>query len=187
LYLIFAFIFKLYSRVWRYISINDLFLIAGTVTGALIVCILYFNIAKGMYFPWTVKALTLFTSIAFIAGSKLVWRLYWERKNPYKIKEERILIVGAGDAGDVICREIEKRKDLGLMVGFIDDDITKVGSIIRNKKVFGVIDDINGIISKEKVGVVIIAIPSARGSEIRRIISKINNKDVKIKNRAGSV
>ena len=181
LYLIFAFIFKLYDRVWRYISINDLFLIAGTVTGAAIVCVLYYNIAMGIYFPTTVKVLAWFISLSLIAGSRLLWRLYWERKSPYKRKEERVLIVGAGDAGDVICREIEKRKDLGRMVGFIDDDIGKVGSIIRNKKVLGIIDDINGIINREKIDVVIIAIPSAKGSEIRRVISKINNKDVKIK------
>jgi len=135
----------------------------------------------GIYFPWTVKALTWFISVALIAGSKLVWRLYWERKNLFKRKEERILIVGAGDAGDIICREIERRTDLGWMVGFIDDDISKIGRIIRNKKVFGVVDDIKGIIKKEKVGVVIIAIPSIKGSQIRRIISKIDNKDVKIK------
>ena len=181
LYLIFAFIFKLYNRIWRFICIADLILIAGTVTGTVIVCILYFNIAKGLYFPWTVKTLTWFISVALIAGSKLVWRLYWERKNPFKRKEERILIVGAGDAGDVICREIEKRKDLGRIVGFVDDDISKVGSIIHNKKVLGVIDDINEIINKKKVGVVIIAIPSIKGREIRRIIGKIDNKDVKIK------
>jgi len=181
LYLVFAFMFKLYDRVWRYISINDLFLIAGTVSGAIIVCILYYNIAMGIYFPWTVKILAWFISLSLIAGSRLVWRLYWERRNPYKKKKERILIVGAGDAGDVICREIEKRKDLGQMIGFIDDDIGKVGNIIRNKKVLGVIDDINLIINKKKIDIVIIAIPSARGSEIRRIISKINNKDVEIK------
>jgi FlaA1/EpsC-like NDP-sugar epimerase len=181
LYLIFAFIFKLYSRIWRYISINDLFLIAKTVTCMVVALILYFNIGKGIYFPWTVKALTWFISVSLIGGSKLVWRLYWEKRVPFKRREERILIVGAGDAGDVICREIEKRKDLGQMVGFIDDDIAKVGSIIRSKRVLSVIDDINGIINEEKIGVVIIAIPSAKGSEIRRIISKIDNKDVKIK------
>lgn len=103
LYLIFAFIFKLYSRIWRFICINDLFLIAETVTGAVVVCILYFNITKGIYFPWTIKALTWFISVVLIDGSKLVWRLYWERKNPFERKEERILIVGAEGAGDVIA------------------------------------------------------------------------------------
>jgi len=181
LYLAFALIFKLYSRVWIYISINDLFLIAETITGAAVVCLLYCNIAEGIYLPWAVKVLTWFISVALISGSRLVWRLYWERRNHFTRKAERILVVGAGDAGDVICREIEKRKDLGRMVGFVDDDITKVGSIIRNKKVLGVIDDINEIINREKVVVVIIAIPSIKGSEIRRIVSKINNKDIKIK------
>ena len=181
LYLAFALIFKLYSRVWIYISINDLFLIAETITGAAVVCLLYCNIAEGIYLPWAVKVLTWFISVALISGSRLVWRLYWERRNHFTRKAERILVVGAGDAGDVICREIEKRQDLGQMVGFVDDDITKVGSIIRNKKVLGVIDDINEIINREKVVVVIIAIPSIKGSEIRRIVSKINNKDIKIK------
>jgi len=181
LYLIFAFIFKLYSRIWRFICINDLFSIAETVTGAIVVCILYFNIAKGISLPWTVRALTWFISVALIAGSKLVWRLYLERKNPFERKEERILIVGAGGAGEVICREMEKRKDLGRMVGFVDDDISKVGSIIRNKKVLGITDDINKIINRERVDIVIIAIPSIKGSEIRRIIRKIDNKGVKIK------
>ena len=180
-YIVFAILFKLYKRVWRYLSINDLFLITGTVTIAVVSSLLYLNFVIKIYIPWSVKILTWFFSLAFIGGSKLVWRLYCEKKSGFKRGGEKILIVGAGDAGDVICREIEKRQDLGQMVGFVDDDITKVGSIIRNKKVLGVIDDINEIINREKVVVVIIAIPSIKGSEIRRIISKINNKDVKIK------
>lgn len=181
LYLIFAFIFKLYKRIWIFISISDLILIAETVTATVVVCILYYNLVRGVYFPWTVKVLTWFVSVALIAGSKLVWRLHWERKNPFKRKEERILVIGAGHAGEVICREIEKRKDLGMLVGFVDDDISKVGNILRNKKILGVVDDINEIINRKKVGLVIIAIPSAKGSEIRRIIKKIVNKDVIIK------
>ncbi|HER24675.1 MAG TPA: polysaccharide biosynthesis protein [Candidatus Atribacteria bacterium] len=181
LYLIFALIFKLYNRIWRYICISDLFLITGTITAAVVSWILYCNIVKGIYFPWTVKALTWFISLAFISGSKLVWRLYWERRDPFKRKEERILIVGAGDAGNVICREIGKRKDLGQMIGFIDDDVNKIGSVIQNKKVLGSVDKINEIISWGKIDTVIIAIPSITGSEIRRIINKIENKDVKIK------
>ena len=180
-YIVFAILFKLYKRVWRYLSINDLFLIIGTVTIAAVSSLLYLNFVIKIYIPWSVKILTWFFSLAFIGGSKLVWRLYCEKKSGFKRGGEKILIVGAGDAGDVICREIEKRQDLGQMVGFVDDDITKVGSIIRNKKVLGVIDDINEIINREKIGVVIIAIPSIKGSEIRRIISKINSKDVKIK------
>jgi FlaA1/EpsC-like NDP-sugar epimerase len=63
----------------------------------------------------------------------------------------------------------------------VDDDIAKVGRIIRNKKVLGPIDKINEVIDKEKVGMVVIAIPSAKGSEVRRIIDKIEKRDIKIK------
>ena len=180
-YIIFAIVFKLYSRIWAYISIRDLFLIAETVTVTVVALILYFNIVMGIYFPWTVKALTWFISVSLIGGSKLIWRLYWEKRVPFKRREERILIVGAGDTGNIISREMEKRKDLGRLVGFVDDDVTKIGSVIRNKKVLGSIDKISEIINKENIGVVVITIPSAKGSEIRRIVDKINTQDVKIK------
>lgn len=180
-YIVFAMIFKLYKRLWRYISINDLFLIAVTVTTAMICSLLYLNFVIGIYIPWTVKALTWFFGLAFIGGSKLIWRLHWERKTRFKRREERILIVGAGDAGEVICREIERRKDLGRLVGFVDDDTAKIGTVIHNKKILGSTDKINEIIDKEKVGIVVIAIPSAKGSEIRRIVGKITIKNVKIK------
>ena len=180
-YIIFAIVFKLYSRIWAYISIRDLFLITETVTVTVVALILYFNIVMGIYFPWTVKALTWFISVSLIGGSKLIWRLYWEKRTPLKRREKRILIVGAGNAGDTICREIEKRKDLGLLVGFVDDDVAKIGRVIHNKKVLGPIDKINEIINKEKISVVVITIPSAKGSEIRRIINKINIQDVEIK------
>jgi FlaA1/EpsC-like NDP-sugar epimerase len=180
-YIAFAMIFKLYKRLWRYISINDLFLITGTVTAAMIVSLLYLNLVIKLYIPVSVKALTWFFSLAFIGGSKLIWRLYWERKAHFKRREERILIVGAGDAGEVICREIERRKDLGKLVGFVDDDTTKIGTVIHNKKILDSTDKINEIIDKEKVGMILIAIPSTKGSEIRRIVDKITIKNVKIK------
>ena len=67
------------------------------------------------------------------------------------------------------------------MVGFVDDDVAKIGSVIHNKKVLGSTDKINEIIDKKKVDMVVIAIPSAKGSNIREVINKINRKHVKVK------
>lgn len=180
-YFIFALIFKLYNRIWIYTSINSLFIVTVTTTCAVAACVLYFNIGKEISFPRTVQVLTWFISLSLIGGSKLLWRLYWEKRTPFKRRGERILIVGAGDAGNIVCREIDKRKDLGILVGFVDDDTAKIGKIIHNKKVLGPIENINKIIEKEKVGMVVITIPSAKGSEIRRIINKINTQNIKIK------
>ena len=180
-YIVFAILFKLYNRLWRYISINDLFLIAGTVTVAIISSLLYLNFVIKSYIPWSVKALTWFFSLAFIGGSKLVWRLYCERKSGFKRGGEKVLIVGAGDAGEIIAREIIKRCDLGTLIGFIDDDKEKIGQRIHNRLIFGSIKEINDVLEKEQINTVIIAIPTAKGKQIKRIVDNIKNKKVKIK------
>jgi len=184
-FLLFAVVFRLYKRIWRYLSIGDLFLIAEVVTGGIFVTVLCLNWVKGIAFPRTVVALTWFFSLALVGGSRLVWRLYCERKGTLNRGQERILIVGAGDAGEVISREIIKRCDLGELVGFVDDDKEKVGKRIHNVKVLGNIEGINDILEKEQVSTIIIAIPTASGKEIKRIVDNIKNKEVKIKTLPG--
>ena len=180
-YIVFALLFKLYNRLWRYISISDLFLITWTVTIAMISSLLYLNFVIKSYIPWSVKMLTWFFSLAFIGGSKLIWRLHFERKVVFEKGKERKLIIGAGDAGEVIAREIIKRPDLGDLIGFIDDDKEKVGKRIHNKLIFGSVKEINDVLEKKHINTVIIAIPTASGKQIKRIVDKIKNKKVKIK------
>ena len=180
-YIVFALLFKLYNRLWRYISINDLFLITGTVTIAMISSLLYLNFVIKSYIPWSVKMLTWFFSLAFIGGSKLIWRLYCEKKSNFKVVGEKVLIVGVGDAGEVISREIIKRCNLGTLIGFVDDDEEKIGKKIHGRKVLGRVKDINDVLEKEKINTVIIAIPTAKGKQIKKIIDNIKNKKVKIK------
>ena len=184
-FLLFALIFKLYQRVWRYLSISDLFLIAEVVTGGMFVSVLYLNWMKGIVFLGTVVALTWFFSLALIGGSRLVWRIYCERDGVFKKGKERILIVGAGDAGEVISREIIRKPVLGKLIGFVDDDKEKIGKRIHNIKVLGNIKEIDGILEKEQINMDIITIPTASGKEIRRIIDHIKNKRVKIRTLPG--
>ena len=180
-FLLFAVVFRLYKRIWRYLSIGDLFLIAEVVTGGIFGTVLCLNLVKSIAFPRTVVALTWFFSLALVGGSRLVWRLYCERKGALNKGQERILIVGAGDAGEVISREIIRRPDLGKLVGFVDDDKEKIGKRIHNRAVFGSVKEINDILEKEQINTVIIAIPTASGKEIKRIVDNIKNKKVKIK------
>ena len=184
-FLLFAVVFRLYKRIWRYLSIGDLFLITEVVTAGIFASVLCLNLVEGFFPPRTVIALTWFFSLALVGGSKLIWRLYCERKSDFKKGEEKILIVGAGDAGEVIAREIIKRGDLGTLIGFIDDDKEKIGKRIHNREVFGSVKGINDILEKEQINTVIIAIPTARGKEIKRIVDNIKNKEVKIKTLPG--
>jgi FlaA1/EpsC-like NDP-sugar epimerase len=151
----------------------------------MIISLLYLNFVIGIYIPWTVKVLTWFFILAFIGGSKLVWRLHCEKKSGFKKGGERVLVVGAGDAGEVISREIIKRCDLGTLIGFVDDDKEKIGKRIHNRTVFGSIKEINDVLEKEQIDTVIIAIPTASGKQIKRIVDNIKNKKVKIKTLPG--
>lgn len=184
-FLLFALVFKLYKRIWRYLSIGDLFLIAEVVTGGIFGAVLCLNWLKGIAFPRTVVALAWFFSLALVGGSRLVWRLYCERKGALNRGQERILIVGAGDAGEVISREIIRRPDLGKLVGFVDDDKEKIGKTIHNRKVLGNVEGINDVLEKEQVSTVIIAVPTASGKQIKRIVDNVKNKELKIKTLPG--
>lgn len=184
-FLLFAVFFKLYRRIWRYLSIGDLFLIAEIVTGGIFATVLCLNWVNGVAFPRTVVALTWFFSLALVGGSRLIWRIYCERKGALNRGQERILIVGAEDAGEVISREIIRRPDLGELVGFVDDDKEKIGKRIHNVKVLGNTEEINGILEKEQISTVIISIPAASGKEIKKIVDNVKNKEVKIKTLPG--
>ena len=184
-FLLFTLIFKLNQRVWRYLSIGDLFLITEAVTAGLLVSLLYLTGIKGMVFLPTVLVLTWFFSLALIGGSRLAWRIYGERDGVSKKGEDRILIVGAGDAGVAISRQIVRNPSLGKIVGFADNDQEKIGKRIHNIKVLWSVKEINGVLEKEQITKVIIAIPTASGQEIRRIIDQIKNKKVKIRTLPG--
>jgi len=184
-YHLFALLFRLYKRVWRYLSINDLFLIIEVATAGIFSSLLCLNLTEGFFLPRTVVALTWFFILALVGGSRLVWRLYCERKNNFKVTGEKVLIIGAGDAGEVISREIIKRCDLGTLVGFVDDDKEKIGKKIHGRKVLGRVKDINDILEKKHIDTVIIAIPSASGKQVKRIVGNIKSKEVKIKTLPG--
>jgi len=184
-FLLFALIFKLNKRIWRYLSIGDLFLITEVVTAGILVSVLYLTGIKGMVFLPTVLVLTWFFSLALIGGSRLTWRIYGERDGVSKKGEDRILIVGAGDAGVAISQQIIRNPSLGKIVGFADDDKEKIGKRIHNIKVLWRVKEINDILEKEQINKVIITIPTASGKEIRRIIDNIKNKKVKIRTLPG--
>lgn len=94
------------------------------------------------------------------------------------MKKKRILIIGAGQAGEYVCKEVKKDKHLNVViVGFIDDDPKKQLKNIVGKKVLGGSSDIGKIIKKHKVQEILIAIPSADGSEVNRFV------DIALKNK----
>jgi FlaA1/EpsC-like NDP-sugar epimerase len=189
--LVIGVIFGFYRGWWRYVGIADVVrLVFGLTTALILVTSLWylgplFNVApryarspRGvMLIDWGFSLLALF-------GARVLIRLGRDRWRPADgaAEQTRVFIVGAGDAGETLAREIEHRPQLGLkVVGFVDDQRAKWGSQIRGIRVYGPIPNIGGLADQMNVNEALIAIPSASGKRIREIIHHLSEADLKFK------
>jgi FlaA1/EpsC-like NDP-sugar epimerase len=111
-------------------------------------------------------------TIILIGGSRLAWRIYVERKknNDGSKSGRRTLIIGAGDAGAMLARELLHRQDQRKVIGFVDDDIYKQQMMLSGIKVLGGRQEIPFVVRNHQIKEIIIAMPSAGGAIIRDIM-----------------
>jgi len=169
--LITFYFFGLYNRLWRYASINEVMVILGAVTISSLFIIGYIYIAA-VNLPKSFHLLTWLCTVLFIGISRFCVRTthYW-RKQKNKQHCTNVLIVGAGDAGAMIAREIQQRYYTSKnIVGFVDDDEYKNQQRLFGIKVLGKCKDIENIIDTYQVSEIIIAMPSVDGTVLRQII-----------------
>jgi FlaA1/EpsC-like NDP-sugar epimerase len=119
-----------------------------------------------------VLMLDLFTTIMLLSGVRMVVRLYHEEFfSEHRGIVRRFLIVGAGNAGEALLREMIRRRDSQYeVVGFIDDDPAKRDTEINGIPVLGTVDDLPSICKKQSIDEIAIAIPSASRAQLRRVV-----------------
>lgn len=179
--LTFFFMFGLYQRLWRYAGVNELLTIIFAVTLNSVVSSLYMYITDPS-FPRSVYIMTWGLNVAFVGSSRLLLRSFYYRYKTYKSQRARVLIVGAGDAGAMIAREIQHRYyDTKQLVGFIDDDRSKHNQILFGVKVLGNRKAIKKVVDDYHIDEIIIAIPSASGVQLRRIIYECKKTNCLVK------
>ena len=168
--------FGLYRRLWVYASINELKLIAVAVTVSSIVVAAIFTALKYLAwptigFPRSVLAIDWVISIILIGGSRFIYRVAAESKRaPTDGKIKKVIVVGAGDAGAIMVKEMLRNTQINLQpIGFLDDDVSKKGHSLLGLPVFGAINTLNELLEDQKIDEVIIAIPSAPGKIVRLV------------------
>lgn len=167
--------FKLYNRVWAYASTGELRAIIRAVTlGSVIIYLVTHLIETGI--PSTIIVVFWAFTIIFIGGSRLAWRVYLRpgmgnRTPEETTKKKRTLIYGAGDAGALVAREFNNHYNGShTVIGFLDDNPRKHNLIIHDIPVLGGIDKLYRVVQEYKVNEIIIAMPSAPGAEVRKIV-----------------
>src|SRR5574342_300129 len=143
------FFFGLYRRLWIYASTSELRLITVTVTtasvltsGVMAILIVTGNVLPGM--PRSALGIDWLLSLVLIGGSRFALRILAEQSMTARAGEKgkRALVIGAGDAGALVVRELQKSSQLNLTpVGFLDDDRAKQRQEIYGVPVIGQISD----------------------------------------------
>ncbi len=172
--------FGLYRRYWRYASVREMGLIVAavtTATGILSLLVLGLLLPLGWFdmFPRSALIIDWLLSIFFVGGVRYSVRYLNEmtslngRGRPGG-RPRRVLVVGAGDAGAMIVREMKNNPSVGLEpVGYVDDNPAKIGMRIRDLPILGERHSIPALVRDLEVDEVLIAMPTAPGQAIREI------------------
>ncbi len=173
------YLFGLYRRMWIYASMKELRLVffAVTVASALVSALMLVLFKNRFFisFPRSVLIIDWIQSIIFVGGLRYGLRMLAERWNRFSGNgktsfQKNILIIGAGDAGELVAKELIKNTQLNLKpIGFLDDNPDKFKQQIHGIPVIGKLRDISKIIETKRINEVIIAIPSASGSVVRAV------------------
>jgi FlaA1/EpsC-like NDP-sugar epimerase len=183
-------LFGFYNRWWRYVSTRDMWSAfrGVTVASAIAYLVLYaFPPAHTARLPRGVAAFDYLLLLAFIAGSRLLARTLIERPQSGLVATgKEVLIVGAGDAGQLIVREMQRNRQLHYTpIGFVDDDPRKRGDRINGVRVLGRVEDLPHLLRDNRPDEVLIAIPSASGSVRRTIVETCRSESVAVKTLPG--
>ncbi len=158
---------------WRYVSISDLLrIVAGNLVGSVLSCVAILLIAP-TGFPRSIYLLDLMICFLGTAGVRMIVRMSAETTSQgvRGALERNALIYGAGEAGITLLREIQRNPKLLYRVrGFLDDRPDKKGVHILGARVLGGGDQVQALVSKHNIEIILIAIPSATGTEMTRIL-----------------
>ena len=189
--------FDLYRGMWRYTSIADLLnIIKASALSALLIIAFIFLRFRFIGYPRSVFLIDLNLTILLVGAFRLGVRLYYEYvsygnlnqslylslKGIFKNKNilaKNLLIIGAGDGGEKIYREIRDNARLQYrVVGFLDDDTDKVGRKIHGIPVLGQVNELTLAVANTKAEEALIAIPSANSQQMRRIVELCKKSEI---------
>lgn len=172
--------FRFYEGFWRYTGISDL---CNILTGVFVSSVLFIGIMEGMFssvkYPRSVFVTDAILLVCFLAGIRLIPRIY--RELAQQEQGKRVLIYGAGDAGEVIVRDMRRHGMEYEPIGFIDDSPRKQGVRIHGVPVLGTGTQLADIMVKYDPDEILVAIPKAAPQTIRQIVQALAPFKVPIK------
>ena len=175
-----------YNRWWRYVSTRDMWTAFRGVVLASVAVFLVFTLfdVHRVAVPRGVWFIDLLLCLALVAGSRLLARTLIERPLPGRIvaRGKEVVVVGAGDAGQLVVKEMQRSPALGYTpIGLLDDDPRKRNLRLHGVRVLGTVADLEHVVRDRRPDEVLIAIPTASGELRARIVDTARSLHVPVK------
>lgn len=185
-------LFGLYRRLWVYASVSELKLVVAAVTTAslLVAGLNVALFAMGVFGPGfsrSALAIDWLLSLLFVGGTRFTLRLLAESGQARgQGKRKKVLVIGAGSAGALVAKELQKNRQMNMeVIGFLDDDPAKQRHNLLGAPVIGKLSDLARVLDSRPVDEVIIAIPSAPGRVVRLVTDVCRLKGVPFRTMPG--
>lgn len=177
-------VFKMYSSLWRYASVEEMLQIVLASIFATMATV-SFLAAFQMNLPRSIYLLTFIFDTVFVGGIRFSYRIFRRgRQNNWFFKRDRrrVMIVGAGSAAAMLVKEYrENPRAHEYAVVMLDDDPEKLGLSIGGAKVAGKIDQLEFMVKKYRVEEIVIAMPSADRQTMKRVVGLANKTGCKLR------
>lgn len=176
--------FRMYRRMWQYASIGEIIELAKAIFIGMVISYAATSFLYGERVPLSVASRTLELMLIFMGGSRFLWRLFRVNRTKKTDLTNNVLVVGAGDCGALIAKEIMTSNSFSgsRIIGFIDDDPHKRNMQVVGLPVLGNRIHIEELVHKHNIQDIIIAMPSTKRAHITDIINicKLTGAKVKI-------
>lgn len=179
---IFAYIFNLYHRAWEYASVSELMSVLKAVTSSIMVTLVLVSLITNERPFLRLYFITWMMHLLLIGGSRLFWRVYRRYFIDNAIEKKATLVVGAGQGGSMLIRQMLRSQDMRMQpVLAVDDDKNKQKMTITERvKVQGYIEDIPELVKKFRIKKIIIAIPTLSQKRLNEINEICNIEGVEL-------
>jgi FlaA1/EpsC-like NDP-sugar epimerase len=182
--------FGFYNRWWRYVSTKDMWRAAlgVLVASALAALAVYFGDPFERRLPRGVVIIDFILLLGLVAGTRLAARTIFERPAASRLvaRGKEVIVVGAGDAGQLVIREMQRSRQLGYTpIGIVDDDPRKKNLRVHGVRVLGMIAELPHILRDNKPDELLIAIPSASGEDRQKVVEMARREGVPVKTLPG--
>ncbi|SMP14006.1 NDP-sugar epimerase, includes UDP-GlcNAc-inverting 4,6-dehydratase FlaA1 and capsular polysaccharide biosynthesis protein EpsC [Desulfurobacterium pacificum] len=172
-----------YRANWRFIGLSEFSrIVIGLGADAilmLLIDIIFQRQVPLFSIPLSVILIDFFVSLSFVSVLRISKRVYVEIIRKGK-NSKRTVVIGAGNTGERIVRELRRNSNAEFNpVFFVDDDPNKIGTCIHNVPVLGKIEDLPGLLKENKIEAAIITIPSLSHRKVRKIFALLNTAGIK--------